>query len=144
MVPEQQESQNIVKNLPMTSDHVFVKATFSIPSRSHVPTTPTVHNHKFDETNCQPMIVGLPEGVIPSKPKAGDTSYSGMHDHGPLVPPKEGGIFAQLLSCIDAAKSESDKLLTQIIEEERSAGIKNGGMQESNTNTDGSPSLLLH
>ena len=67
MVPEQQEPQNILKNLPLANDHVFVKATFSIPPRSHVPTTPTVHNHKFDETNCQPMILGLPEGVIPSK-----------------------------------------------------------------------------
>jgi len=43
-----------------------------------------------------------------------------MHDQGPLVPPKEGGIYAQLLGCIEAAKLESDKLMTHIIEMEKS------------------------
>jgi hypothetical protein len=42
-----------------------------------------------------------------------------MHDQGPLVLPKEGGVYAQLLGCIEAAKIESDKLMTHIIEMEK-------------------------
>lgn len=42
-----------------------------------------------------------------------------MHDHGPLIPPKEDGDVAQLLGCAQAAKQFSDEYLTQVIEEEK-------------------------
>ena len=42
-----------------------------------------------------------------------------MHDHGPLVPPKEGGDMAQLLGCVQAAKQFNDDYLTQVLEEEK-------------------------
>ena len=66
-----------------------------------------------------------------------------MHDHGPLVPPKEGGVYAQLLSCIESAKAVSDKLLTQIIGEEKSSRIKEAEQKiENNTDGGSSPSGL--
>ena len=63
------------------------------------------------------------------KPEPGDYSYSGMHDHGPLPAPKEGGQFAQMIGLVSAAKKASDEYLTQIIEKEKEAkatGAKEG------------------
>ena len=54
-----------------------------------------------------------------SQPKGGEYGYSGMHDHGPLPLPKEGGEFALLVDIIQQAKKNSDELLTRIIEEEK-------------------------
>ena len=42
-----------------------------------------------------------------------------MHDHGPLVPPQEGGDMAQLLGCVQAAKRFSDDYLTQVMDDEQ-------------------------
>lgn len=53
------------------------------------------------------------------KPQPGDYSYSGMHDSGPLPPPKEGGPMADLISYIHAAKGACDEYLTAIIEKEK-------------------------
>ena len=53
------------------------------------------------------------------KPEPGDYSYSGMHDHGPLPPPKEGGQFAQIIGLVSAAKKASDEYLTAVIEKEK-------------------------
>jgi hypothetical protein len=54
-----------------------------------------------------------------SQPKGGEYGYCGMHDHGPLPLPKEGGDIALLIDVVQQAKKNSDKLLTRIIEEER-------------------------
>ena len=42
-----------------------------------------------------------------------------MHDHGALMPPKEGGDMAQLIGCVHAAKQFSDEYLTQVIDDEK-------------------------
>lgn len=57
------------------------------------------------------------------KPEAGDYSYSGMHDHGPLPPPKEGGEFAQIIGLVNAAKKQSDSYLTELIEKEKEVAV---------------------
>ena len=44
-----------------------------------------------------------------------------MHDHAPLIAPKEGGDMAQLLGCVQAAKKFSDDYLTQVIQDEKQA-----------------------
>ena len=53
------------------------------------------------------------------QPQPGDYTYSGMHDHGPLPLPKEGGQFAQLIGFVNAAKKASDRYLTELIEREK-------------------------
>ena len=53
------------------------------------------------------------------KPEPGDYSYSGMHDHGPLPQPKEGGQFAQIVGLVNEAKKASDSYLTEVIEKEK-------------------------
>ena len=73
----------------------------------------------FDVSNCPPATIGLPPSVEPVKPDPGDYSYSGMHDHGPLPPPREGGKFAQIVGFVNAAKKASDKYLTEVIEKEK-------------------------
>mmetsp|Transcript_27974 Transcript_27974/g.58794 ORF Transcript_27974/g.58794 Transcript_27974/m.58794 type:complete len:156 (+) Transcript_27974:55-522(+) len=73
----------------------------------------------FDNKLCDAAVVGLPEGVEPVKPESGDYSFSGMHDHGTLPAPKEGGRFAQLIGFVDQGKKASDKYLTAIIEAEQ-------------------------
>jgi len=52
------------------------------------------------------------------QPKPGDYAYSGMHDHGPLPKPKEGGVFASLIAFCQEAKKSSDSYLTEVIEKE--------------------------
>lgn len=53
------------------------------------------------------------------KLEAGDYGYSGMHDHGPLPAPKEGGDMALLIGCVKEAKKHSDAFLTDIIKKEK-------------------------
>ena len=53
------------------------------------------------------------------KPQGGEYKYSGMADHGPLPPPKEGGTFAQLITYAKEAQKNSDEFLTNIIEKEK-------------------------
>jgi len=61
-----------------------------------------------------------------SQPEAGEYQYSGMHDAGPLVAPREGGTMARLIASVALAKEYNDTYLTQIIETEkaRRAGVK--------------------
>lgn len=81
--------------------------------------TVTITKQLFDASNCNPAIIGLPHGIEPTKPEPGDYSYSGMHDHGPLPAPKEGGQFAQIIGLVSAAKKASDVYLTELIEREK-------------------------
>ena len=62
-----------------------------------------------------PFRVGLPEGVKAEKRPAGDESYSGIHDQGPLPPLREGGSMALLLQCAQQAKAFNDEYLTEVI-----------------------------
>ena len=58
--------------------------------------------------------------VFVLQPQAGSFAYSGMHDQGPLPPPREGGAMATLIACVQEAKNFNDEFLTKIIEEEKS------------------------
>eukprot|EP00984_Skeletonema_dohrnii_P016052 scaffold7044_cov90-Skeletonema_dohrnii-CCMP3373.AAC.3 len=82
-------------------------------------TTIITTKQSFDASNCPAATIGLPPPVEPVKPEPGDYSYSGMHDHGPLPLPKEGGQFAQIIGFVNAAKKASDKYLTEVIEKEK-------------------------
>lgn len=73
----------------------------------------------LDASNCPAATIGLPPSAEPVKPEPGDYSYSGMHDHGPLPPPREGGQFAQIIGFVNTAKKASDKYLTEVIEKEK-------------------------
>jgi len=42
-----------------------------------------------------------------------------MHDHGPLVPPVEGGDMAQLIGCVQAAQTFHNDYMTQVIQDEQ-------------------------
>lgn len=68
-----------------------------------------------------PFRVGLPEGMKPEKRPAGDESYSGMHDQGPLPPLREGGSMALLLECVQQAKAFNDQYLTEVIASQKSS-----------------------
>jgi hypothetical protein len=55
-----------------------------------------------------------------AQPSAGDFTYSGVHDHGPLPIPSEGGPMSSLISFVTEAKKANDEFLTQLIENEKS------------------------
>jgi hypothetical protein len=86
----------------------------------------TITKQYFDAYNCNPAIIGLPHGIEPTKPEPGDYSYSGMHDHGSLPAPKEGGQFAQIIGLVSAAKKASDAYLTDLIEREKALATSAG------------------
>ena len=100
----------------------------------------------------QPAVLGLPANAVAAKvrnaertnkrgpvrrlmfhcidfsqPQAGDYSYAGMHDTGPLVPPLEttaaltagGRPAAYLIASVQQAKEYNDSYLTQWIENEK-------------------------
>lgn len=118
-----------------STPHLFLNAQFETPSAydeatrtntnqesgTSVTSTPTtvIERHCFDVSNCQEAVIGLGKSVEPIKPQPGDYTYSGMHDHGPLPLPKEGGPFAQLIGFVNAAKKASDRYLTELIEREK-------------------------
>eukprot|EP00586_Coscinodiscus_wailesii_P013969 CAMPEP_0172502332 /NCGR_PEP_ID=MMETSP1066-20121228/158876_1 /TAXON_ID=671091 /ORGANISM="Coscinodiscus wailesii, Strain CCMP2513" /LENGTH=119 /DNA_ID=CAMNT_0013277545 /DNA_START=102 /DNA_END=461 /DNA_ORIENTATION=+ len=112
---------------PMTNPHpVSVKATFTLPAE----TISEVH----DDKTCQPAVLGLPEGVTPTKPRAGNYKYSGMHDQGPVPAPREGGPYALLIGCVGRAKARSDELLSRLIREEKEALKKRKNKEADGTN----------
>jgi hypothetical protein len=67
------------------------------------------------------------------KPQPGDFTYSGMHDSGPLVPPKEGGYMAQLLSYVQAAKNLNDQYMTNIIDNNEKNQLQQQQQQQSDS-----------
>uniref|UniRef100_A0A7R9X029 Uncharacterized protein n=1 Tax=Craspedostauros australis TaxID=1486917 RepID=A0A7R9X029_9STRA len=55
-----------------------------------------------------------------SQPQAGEYKYSGVHDHGDLIPPiEDANDMKALISCMGTFKKESDQLLTKLIEDEK-------------------------
>ncbi|KAL3815908.1 hypothetical protein ACHAXA_005756, partial [Cyclostephanos tholiformis] len=88
-----------------------------LPAESRVAIT----EQHFDLSNCKTAMIGLPVGLGPVKPEPGDYAYSGMHDHGPLPPPREGGQFADIIGLVRAAKAASDAYLTDLIEREKTS-----------------------
>lgn len=105
-------------------------STISIVAKFTTPQSEVDVEHRFDESNCEVARIGLPQGVEAVKPQGGDYKYSGMADHGPLPPPKEGGTFAQLISFARKAQKSSDELLTSIIEQEKSNSGKANGVSK--------------
>jgi hypothetical protein len=93
--------------------------------QSFGPASPSTETHTAIDT---PARMGLPEGVHAEKRPAGDDSYSGMHDQGPLPPLKEGGSMAMLLSCAQEAKKFNDQYLTEMIaaQKKKTAKIAHG------------------
>lgn len=73
------------------------------------------------------MIIDLPNRQM--KPEAGETTYSGMHDQGPLSTLKEGGSFAVLLGCVEKGRAFNDDFLTEKIKEEKDKSSSNGYSQ---------------
>lgn len=53
------------------------------------------------------------------QPQAGDYTYTGMHDQGPLPEPRQGGSMAKLIACVQQAKATNDEFLTSVIENEK-------------------------
>ena len=47
--------------------------------------------------------------------------YSGMHDQGVLIPPREGGSGALLVGAVNMARKSNDDYLTKIIEDRKIA-----------------------
>lgn len=70
--------------------------------------------------------------MIIIQPQAGEFSYSGLHDHGPLIPPKEGGPMALLIGCVQAAKEYNDRFLTECIQQHE----KNGEQSDAGDSPD--------
>ena len=100
---------------------ISINVRFSLPSSNSEQNESVIIEQCFDESNCEEARLGLAPGVEAVKPQGGDYSYSGMHDHGPLPPPKEGGDFAKLVGMVNEAKKSSDNLLTKLIKEENAA-----------------------
>ena len=125
------------------------------------PSTSIAHEKKFIASQLPPAGMGLPRADRPKKvhscfvcmvmmtkfcstdslsfssenvvqPEAGSYQYSGMHDTGPLVPPKEGGPIAQLIAAIQQAKAYNDTFLTELIEEEDASQRKKRAKTDSN------------
>eukprot|EP00567_Pseudictyota_dubia_P006453 CAMPEP_0197441294 /NCGR_PEP_ID=MMETSP1175-20131217/7600_1 /TAXON_ID=1003142 /ORGANISM="Triceratium dubium, Strain CCMP147" /LENGTH=144 /DNA_ID=CAMNT_0042971549 /DNA_START=17 /DNA_END=451 /DNA_ORIENTATION=- len=98
-------------------DGVSIVASFSIPGIVEGGTV--TKRHAFGNSCARTAVLGLAEGVEAVKPPPGSYVYSGVHDHGPMIPPREGGPFADLVGCAVAAKEASDSYLTGVIEAEQ-------------------------
>jgi hypothetical protein len=113
---------------------VFLRVQYEVPDLADAGNpdqTITTKQSFFDASNCPAATIGLPPSIKPVKPNPGDYSYSGMHDHGPLPFPKEGGQLAQIIGFVDEAKKASDKYLTEVIEKEKAHAppVKTEAMQ---------------
>jgi hypothetical protein len=64
-------------------------------------------------------MLSLPFVDSGAQPSAGDFTYSGVHDHGPLPMLREGGPISFLVSFVMEAKKANDEYLTQVIESEK-------------------------
>lgn len=93
-----------------SSDDVVIE-----PTRIQSFGTANLANNNHYTTVNTPLRIGLPEGVSPEKRPAGDESYSGLHDQGPLPPLNEGGSMAILITCLQDAKIFNDQYLTEVI-----------------------------
>ena len=105
---EPPESVVVVDNVFATTRH----ATLGLPTTTTTTSsTTTVSSSKKEEED----VVVDDVVVVPTKPPAGSFTYSGMHDQGPLVSPREGGDMAILIACCEDAKAHTDEYLTQVI-----------------------------
>jgi len=98
-----------------------IRQTFKIPQTNEAVacSSTTCTEHTFDSSNVSTATVGLAQGESATKAVPGSYAYTGMHDHGPFQPPKEGGPIALLIGCANEAQKASDKFLTEIIEREK-------------------------
>uniref|UniRef100_A0A7R9ZP18 Uncharacterized protein n=1 Tax=Craspedostauros australis TaxID=1486917 RepID=A0A7R9ZP18_9STRA len=96
---------------------MFIKATYTIANDTGEPQT---HQFQLDASNVEIQPVGLPDNTPATKPQAGEYKYSGVHDHGDLIPPiEDANDMKALISCMGTFKKESDQLLTKLIEDEK-------------------------
>mmetsp|Transcript_12838 Transcript_12838/g.35553 ORF Transcript_12838/g.35553 Transcript_12838/m.35553 type:complete len:111 (-) Transcript_12838:5188-5520(-) len=79
---------------------------------------------RVDASNVIENRIGLEPGVSAVKPEAGSYVYSGMHDQGVMVEPKEGGVMSSLVGCLMSAKEENNKYLTSVIDDEKVSNIQ--------------------
>eukprot|EP00533_Pseudo-nitzschia_delicatissima_P016489 CAMPEP_0197266598 /NCGR_PEP_ID=MMETSP1432-20130617/3100_1 /TAXON_ID=44447 /ORGANISM="Pseudo-nitzschia delicatissima, Strain UNC1205" /LENGTH=143 /DNA_ID=CAMNT_0042731485 /DNA_START=204 /DNA_END=635 /DNA_ORIENTATION=+ len=95
----------------------------------------TTETFDASSSDASEVRVGLAVGVEPVKAQPGDDTYSGMHDQGPLPPPKEGGPIAFLIGCVGLAKQHNDAFLTKCIEEGKEKKIQRESNELESPNT---------
>jgi hypothetical protein len=77
------------------------------------------------------------------QPNAGDYTYSGMSDHGPLPVPRRGGDIAVLIECVNQTKQCSDDFLTDVIKKETIARSSNQQTDMSRKKFKGHPNKAV-
>lgn len=102
-------------------EKIGIRATYWINNGSEEsPTRIQSFGPSTDESAETHVTVNTPHKVdVDDKtviPQAGETSFSGRHDTGPLPPLKEGGPMAILMNCVQQAKDFNDAYLTEQIE----------------------------
>ena len=95
------------ENSMASNDGVYVTLNFELPYPHQSV------KKKFDLSNCKIPTIGPAGG--PMKLEAGDYSYSGMHDSGPLPPANEEGAYAQLIGCVEEAQRSSNEIMTDVM-----------------------------
>ena len=99
-----------------------IRQTFTIPQTQEGAACSSTTEQTFDASNVSTATVGLAQGESATKAEPGSYAYTGMHDHGPFKPPKEGGPIALLIGCANEAQTAWDKFLTEKIEREKASG----------------------
>ena len=116
-----------------------IRQTFTIPQTQEgaACSSSSTTEQTFDASNVCTATVGLAQGESATKAEPGSYAYTGMHDHGPFQPPKEGGPMALLIACANEAQKASDKFLTEIIEREKASGGGKAGDGSKKRTSDG-------